>query len=70
MIFAVPAETPITAPFELTVAMEGLPETQGLVLLGVPVPVKGSDPPTQIGLFPVIVGREFTVTVMVTGEAH
>ena len=50
--------------------MEGLLETQGLVLLGVPVPVKGSDPPTQIGLFPVIVGREFTVTVMVAEEAH
>jgi hypothetical protein len=70
VMFAVPAETPITEPFEFTVAMDGLPETQGLVLFGVPVPVKGSDAPTQIVLFPAIVGRVFTVTVMVAVLAH
>ena len=61
----VPAATPVTTPALVTVAIAGLPETQGLTAAGVPDPVNVVVAPTQTVNVPVIVGPAVTVTVAV-----
>ena len=67
MIILVPADTPVTNPLLLTVAIPVLADDQ------LP-PTVGADPvncvvkPTQTVNVPVIVGKEFTVTVSVIAQ--
>jgi hypothetical protein len=65
VIVAVPVATPVTTPEFVTDATAVLEETQGFELAAVALPVKFIVEPTQTGLFPVIVGFEFTVTAAV-----
>ena len=51
-----PAETPVTIPVLETVATLGVPETQGLVVAAVPLPLNAIVEPTQTELFPEMVG--------------
>jgi hypothetical protein len=65
VITLVPAETPVTTPELLIVATLGVADTQGFVAFGVAEPVNVVVEPTQTVAVPVIVGKEFTVTVCV-----
>jgi hypothetical protein len=62
---AVPADTPVTTPEELTVATAGDAEIQGLEIAAVPEPVKVVVAPTQAEAVPVIVGKALIVTANV-----
>lgn len=61
----VPAATPVTIPLPFTVAIVVLDETHGVVVAAVILPVSCVVNPTQILLFPIIVGLAFTVMVCV-----
>ncbi len=58
----VPAETEVTKPVLLTVAIAGFELVHGFTAAGVPDPVNSEVPPRQIGAFPEIVGFALTVT--------
>ena len=62
----VPAVTPVTTPVFVTVATAVVAETQGLLALAVPEPVKVIVLPTFTVVAPVIVGNAMvTVAVVV-----
>ena len=63
VIMLVPADTAVTSPDKLTVAIAGEPETHGFVAAGVPEPVNWLVAPWHTARFPEIVGRGLTVTV-------
>ena len=56
VIVAEPADTALTNPVLETVATPGVPETQGLVVAGVPLPISGEVAPTQRVVIPEMVG--------------
>ena len=60
-----PAATPVTKPVLDTVAIAVLLDVQGLEVAGVPLPDNWVVLPTQTAVVPVMVGRGFTVTVVV-----
>ena len=68
MIVTVPAATPITTPTLLTVATPVFDDTHGVVLEAVPDPTKAVVELTHTLNVPVIVGNEFTVTVVAVRE--
>ena len=63
MITLVPALTPATRPVLLTVATDGVAETQGFVAFAVPEPANWVVNVEQTLSVPVITGNGFTVTV-------
>jgi len=63
VITEVPVATPVTKPVLDTVAIPVLPETQGLAVAAVALPVNCVVVPTQTELAPVIVGFALTVIV-------
>ena len=68
MITLVPPATPVTTPVVLTVATEGVADTQGFTAAGVPEPVKLVVEPAHTVNVPVMVGIALTVTVAVTAH--
>jgi len=66
---AVPAETPVTRPVLLTVAIAVLEDDHGVVASGVPLPVSCVVESSQTANVPVIVGNAVTVMVAVTSHA-
>ena len=62
MIVAVPADTPVTVPLLLIVAIPGAELTHGLVVAGVPEPVKVKLFPIQPLFAPEMTGAPLTVT--------
>ena len=65
-----PAETPVTTPVELTVAIDVLDEVHGPDEFAVPDPVKVMVLPIQAVAEPVIVGAAGSVSVMVFTCLH
>ena len=61
----VPAETPVTVPLLLIVAMPGLAETHGFTGAAVPRPVSCVAEPVQTVKTPVMMFEGLTVTVAV-----
>ena len=59
-----PAERPVTRPVPLTVATPGVPDTHGFDAAGVPDPVSCVVELTHTVNVPVIVGKGFSVTVI------
>src|SRR6056300_344345 len=57
-----PPLTPVTSPFEFTVAMPLLLLVHGLLVAGVPLPSKSVVASTHTVVVPLIVGKAFTVT--------
>ena len=71
----VPAETPVTTPILLTVAIAGVEDTHGFEAFAVPEPINVIVEPVHTVVVPVIVGNAFTVTAMVfdiseVGDTH
>ena len=61
---AVPPETPVTNPVELTVATDGFEDVQGEVVAAVGEPVSWEVKPTQENKSPVMVGEGLIVKVL------
>ncbi len=61
VILTVPGDTPVNSPVALTVAIEVLEDTQGLLAAAVAVPVNWDELPTHTFNVPVTVGKAFTV---------
>ena len=65
MITLVPAETAVTRPVLLTVAIAVEVDTHAFVFAGVPEPASWVVNPAQTESVPVIIGSALTVTVAV-----
>jgi hypothetical protein len=61
-----PADTPVTNPVLVTVAIPVLLDTHGFVLAAVTLPVNCIEAPTHTDVGPVIVGKALTVIVLLT----